>query len=246
MTHPRLTAAAACLLLAGPMAACGAIEDLIPQENEFAQSSAKEIFAAAKQDIESLKSVHVSGSVRDEGTPGQMNLSVSRSGDCHGDLTVAGMSFDLLVADKRVFIRPDAAFFRRSGQTRAQADQSVAALGGRWIEDTSKDFGEVCDLEELFDVSDQGIKNLRKALPGKVTVTGEAQLLGIAVVGLSSTGPKGSFTMNVAVEEPHHVISLTASGTGKTDGGLTYSAHDFPVDTEVPAKADIVRMPTRG
>ena len=239
MARRRTALAGVGLLLVGTTTACGAVSDLIPQKNDFAARTAKEIFGAAKQDITSLEAVHVSGSIRQDGASGTINLSVSRSGECRGSVAFDGIHFDLLVAEKRHFFRPDEAFFRRIGQSPADAQLSVTKVGDRWVEDGKRHVGEVCDFQELFDMSDQGHQSLRKALPGKVTVSGPVDLMGIEAMLLSSTGAKGDYNMYVAVDEPHHVVQLTAVGTKKADGSLTYTEYDIPVDTDVPAPDQI-------
>jgi hypothetical protein len=246
MTLPRTAAFAAGLVLAASMTACGAIEDLIPEKNDFAKGTAKEIFAAAKASVDALDSVHVAGSFRDQGKSLQMDVSVSRSGECRGTFDVQKLHFDLLVAEKRVFFRPDAAYYRKFGQSPALADQTVAFVGDRWIEDKSGKIGKVCDFDELFDVSDKGIKNLRSALPGKVEVGEGAAYVGQESVSLTSTGPKGNFTMTIATEEPHHILGLTAINTHDVDGQATFSDHDIPVDTQIPPADQIIKIPTGG
>ena len=64
MSRNTLALAVALLMISGTTA-CGARKDLDTGQNAFAQGTAEEIFAAARADIRSLESVHVSGTVRD-------------------------------------------------------------------------------------------------------------------------------------------------------------------------------------
>ena len=232
------------LLLAGSMAACGAVSNLIPQESEFAQGSAEEIFAAAQKNLGSLRSVHVQGDLQQGGEHVTIDLSVAKSGDCTGTMGKDGATFELLVAEHRIFFRGDESFYRASGATPEEARQAASVIGDRWVEGDDGDLaGDLCKLDKLFEVSEKGNKSSKKMLPGTVSVTGTTDVAGIETVQLTSTSGKRTYGVYVGVEEPHHIIQLTASGTKKFNGTITFTNHGIPVKTSVPDQADIFVVP---
>ena len=246
MTLVGVARAGVVLLLAGSMAACGAVSNLLEQESEFAQGSAEEIFAAAKKDLGSLRSVHVQGDLQEDDERLTIDLSVSKSGDCTGTMGKDGATFEILVAEHRIFFRGDEAFYRASGATPEEARQAASVIGDRWVEGDDKIVGDLCQLDELFDLSEKGNKTLKKVLPGEVTVVSTAEVAGIETVQLTSTRGKRTYGMYVGVEEPHHIIQLTASGTKDANGTITFTNHDIPVQTSLPDKADIFVVPAGG
>ena len=76
-----------------------------------------------------------------------------------------------------------------------------------------------------------------------MSVTGTTEVAGIETVQLTSTSGKRTYGMYVGVEEPHHIIQLTASGTKDANGTITFTNHGIPVETSVPDKADIFAVP---
>ena len=183
------------------------------------------------------------GDLQDEDERLTIDLSVSKSGDCTGTVGKAGASFELLVAENRIFFRGDEAFYRASGATPEEARQAAAVIGDRWVEGDNKPIGHLCTLDDLFDLSEKGNRTLKKMLPGQVSVVGTAEVAGIETVQLTSTSGKRTYGMYVGVEEPHHIIQLTASGTKKLNGTITFTNHGIPVRTSVPDKADIFVVP---
>ena len=116
----------------------------------------------------------------------------------------------------------------------------MANLGGRWVEDASKKLADSCDFDELLDMSGSGMKKLKKALPGTVSVGDVVDVAGTEAVPLSSTGKKGDFAMYVAVDDPHHIVQLTAARSQEGNGSLVFTDHGFPLDTQIPPPDQIL------
>lgn len=186
--------------------------------------------------LRGASSLTVSGKVWDEGKPMQLNMAVSKTGDCKGTISGQDGSFELIRNAESVFIKADEPFYRAQMKDlpKAQADEAVKQLAGRWLKSKaadpdSKELAALCDLDELLKEFDES----KGAQKGKVTtVDGQEALT------LTTKTTEGVETLHVATKgEPY---LLKASITGKEPSEVTFSGFNKPVQADAPAGKDVI------
>ncbi len=226
LTATTALACAAALGLTGCFAPDGPFPDL--SGSEVADKSVTALRGAA--------SLTVSGKVWDEGKPMQLNMSVSKTGDCRGTIAGQDGSFELIRNSEFVFVKADEPFYRSQMKDlpKEQADEAVKQLSGHWLKSKatdadSKELSALCDLDELLKEFDES----KGAQKGKVTtVDGQEALT------LTTKTTEGIETLLVATKgEPY---LLKASITGKEPAEVTFTGINEPVKADAPAAKDVI------
>ncbi|MGW6983633.1 hypothetical protein ACWGE1_30030 [Streptomyces sp. NPDC054932] len=202
----------------------------------FADLSGSEVADRSVEALRGASSLTVSGKLWEEGKPLQLNMAVSRTGDCRG--TVAGRegSFELIRNSAFVFIKADESFYR--SQTKdlpeEQADEAVARMAGHWLKskasgEDAKELSALCDMNELLEEFEEN----RGAEKGEVTaVDGEKALT------LTTKTAEGTETLLVATEGEPYLLRATV--TGKEPGEVSFTGIDEPVRAEAPDDKDVI------
>jgi hypothetical protein len=252
-SHTRLTLAGQVLALAAllaTLAACGddSSEASPPgggeesHDSTFAEQPLEDILAAVQDDTGAAESVHVEGTVTDDKEKIELDLGVSRDGECSGIIRQDQAELELLAAEGRVFFRPDAAFFEATGLSAEEAAQLVETVGDRWIENEGSGFGEICDLDELLEDDEDGPWGDFEDKDAKASVNGTSEVAGTEVVELRSEKEGDSLSLFVSVAEPHYLVQVTG-GEDDQSGDMTFTEWDEPLQTEVPADSEIFVPP---
>ncbi|MFB7256048.1 hypothetical protein [Streptomyces nojiriensis] len=222
------TAALACAAALGLTGcfASGPFEDLTG--SEVADKSVDALRGAA--------SLTVSGKVWDAGKPMDLNMAVSKSGECRGTIAGPEGSFELIRNASSVFIKADEPFYRSQMKDlpKAEADEAVKQLAGHWLKSKAsdadaKELASLCDLDELLKEFDDS----KGAQKGKVTSVG-----GQKALTLTTKADEGTETLLVATEGTPYL--LKASVTGKEPAEVSFSGFDKPVQAEAPAGEDVI------
>ena len=202
--------------------------------DDFTEQSGKEIATTAKSAMGDLKSVQVKGAITADDEQVDIDLSLSTAGDCTGTIGIAGGSTELLGVDGKVWLKPDAAFWKAAAPD--TADQVQAIVGDKWVlfPDQSGGFGELCDLDELLDelVEEHG---------ASYSKAGEEKVEGDDVVAVTSKDDGETSTGYVRVDEPHYLVKMERT-EGDQPGSVTFSGFDEEVEVEAPADSEVADL----
>lgn len=160
-----------------------------------------------------------------------MNLDLVSGHGARGQMSQNGMSFQLVVAGKSIYINAGQAFWRHIGGSAA-----AQLLQGRWLKApaNSADFASLAALTNLHKLLTALLNNHAKLTKGATsTVNGQS------VVGLTDTGNHG--TLYVATTGKPYPVQISKSGS---DGGrLTFDRFNETVSLAPPANAiDISKL----
>ncbi|MET9692706.1 hypothetical protein ABZY81_30325 [Streptomyces sp. NPDC006514] len=229
-TAHRLTATAAL--------ACAAVLGLTGcfASGPFADLSGSEVADKSVDALRGAASLTVSGKIWDEGKPMELNMAVSKTGDCRGTIASEEGSFELIRNAEFMFIKADEPFYRSQMKDlpKDQADGAVKQLAGHWLKSKasdadSKELASLCDLDELLKEFDDS----KGAKKGEVTsVSGQKALT------LTTKTDEGTETLLVATEGTPYL--LKAGITGKEPAEVSFSGFDKPVQAEAPADKDVI------
>lgn len=207
------------------------------EENDLASESIEEIGTQVNAAMSDLTSVHL---VVDRGTgPSnlQIDLRINDAGECEGEFTGGGVTAEILSADDRVFLRPDAGYWSASGLSAEAAAEIVATADGRWIEGSS-DPG----TSSLLGICTDGVSTLAgdefdpaTFADAGWTVGEEGDVDGEPALALDKAG---TTTAWIATEGTPWI--LLAESSGENAGTVRFSEHDEAFDFEVPADDEIV------
>ncbi|MFD7262376.1 hypothetical protein [Streptomyces sp. NPDC059874] len=228
---PIATAALACAAALG-LTGCSAFGPTGP----FPDLTGSQVADKSVTALRGTTSLTVSGNVWEEGKQTQLNMQVSKSGDCKGTISTQDGSFELIRNGEFVFIKADEPFYR--GQMKdlpkEQADAAVKMLAGHWLkskatDEDSKELATLCDLAELLKEFDDS----QGAQKGKVTT-----IDGKEALTLTTKTTDGTETLLVATQgEPY---LLKASNTGKEPGEISFSKFNEPVQAVAPTGKDVI------
>lgn len=204
MRQRTVPAVAVALVASAALAACGGSSGNAPTDNGVAAKSPVQIVAAANSAITGLKSVHVVGSIVSSGQPIGLNLDLVSGMGGRGNMTIDGLSVQLIDVGKFVYINGSKAFWLRFGNAAA-----AALLQGKWLKasTTSGSFASLAallDLRHLLSAMLAGHGTLAKG----PTTTVEGQ----KVVGITDTSHGG--TLYVATVGKPYPVELLKTGTG--------------------------------
>jgi hypothetical protein len=215
----RILGPAAVLVLTGALAACGG-----SSSNGEADKTPTEILTDGKKAALDAGSVHVSGSITDQGTTIGVDLRIGKDAGA-GTMTLRGSKIDLVRVGDTVYIRAPASFYTSLG-----AGQGVGQLlDGKWLKAsaTSKEFADLAQLTAIGAFTKQALKP-----DGTVTKGSETTVDGQKVIELKSS--KGG-SLYVATTGKPYPVELKGSGTSK--GTITFSDWGASVKAQAPAKS---------
>ncbi|MGW6575108.1 hypothetical protein ACWGAN_23525 [Streptomyces sp. NPDC054945] len=202
----------------------------------FADLSGSEVADKSVDTLRGAASLTVSGKIWDEGKPLDLNMAVSKAGDCRGTIAGQDGSFELIRSGAFVFIKADEPFYRSQmkDMPKAEADEAIKMLAGHWLkskasEADSKELASLCDLDELLKEFDDS----KGAEKGKVT-----SVDGRKALTLTTKTDEGTETLLVATEGKPYL--LKASITGKEPSEVSFSGIDKPVNAEAPTGKDVI------
>ncbi|MFJ6485406.1 MULTISPECIES: hypothetical protein [unclassified Streptomyces] len=229
-TAHRLTATAA-LACAAALGLTGCFAS-----GPFADLSGSEVADKSVDALRGATSLTVSGKIWADGKPMDLNMAVSKTGDCRGTMAGQEGSFELIRNAQFVFIKADEPFYRSQMKDlpKDQADGAVKLLAGHWLKSKvsdadAKELASLCDLDELLKEFDDS----KGAEKGKVTsVDGQKALT------LTTKTDEGTETLLVATEGTPYL--LKAGITGKEPAEISFSGFDKPVQAEAPADKDVI------
>lgn len=237
-TLHRLTAATAVACTA----ALGLTGCLGSASGPFPDLSGSQVADKSVTALRGASSLTVSGKVWDEGKPMELNMAVSKTGECKGTISSPDGSFELIRTAESVFVKADEPFYRSQMKDlpKEQADEAVKQLAGHWLktkasDSDSEELSALCDLDELL----KGFDKSQGAEKGKVvTVDGQEALTLTTQTTDGTEGGDGTETLLVATQgEPY---LLKATSTGKEPADLSFTGINKPVQADAPTGKDVI------
>jgi hypothetical protein len=215
-------------VLAGVViAACGSSS---PSGNGITSKSASQILTAATNAIESASSVHVAGAETASGQTSKLDLQIVAGKGAKGTISQSGLSFQLIIVDKAVYIYGTKAFLQHFG-----GSAGAQLFEGKWLKapSSSSDFSSLSALSNLHQVA----SGLLKA-HGTLTKGSTSTVNGQKVIALKdSTGGE----LFVATTGKPYPIELSKGGSGAQH--VDFTDYDASVALTPPAKSiDISKL----
>jgi hypothetical protein len=209
------------LLVAAFLAGCGSSSS----GNGIASKSPAEIIAAAKQAADTAATVHVAGTIINEGTPLSIDMELLAGKGGRGRITIEGVSIELIRVGGAVYINGSQAFYRHlAGPTAAKL------LQGKWLKapEKSGNFASLASLTDLTKLIDTTLTS-HGTLARDGTKTVDAQKV-VAIKDVSQGG-----TLYVAAAGAPYPIELAKDGGG--GGRIVFDRWNKPVTLTAPANA---------
>ena len=209
------------LLLVLAIAGCGSSSS--SSGNGVASKSADEIVAEAKKAASGATSVHVSGSINNEGKQIGINLHLSTGKGATGSLTLQGENINIVETGSYFYLQAGESFYKSLGGTAA-----AQLLRGKWLK-APLSSGEFASLAGLTNLS----KLLGSTLSahGTLTKTGTTTVNSTAVVGVADTGKQG--TLYVATTGTAYPVAIVK--TGSSGGKISFDEWNQPVTITAPS-----------
>jgi hypothetical protein len=218
---------------------CGG-DDKSDAADDFAKKKADDIVATAKADMKELDSVHYTGELSSGGQEISLDIRATSDGTCAGSFGVGEGSAEILGVDGENWFKPNEAFWRV--QAPDQADAIIAAVGDKWVADSSGEFTQFCDLDALLDdVLDESAEGATYTVDGTEEIDGET----VVKVDREDEGEDGVSSGYVLAESPHYLVKI-AKTSGDDAGTLTFAEFNEDVTVEAPAADEVVDLNSIG
>lgn len=239
-----ITLAAAVLGAAALLTGCGGDDDSDggtssdggADTSAFTDQSAEEIADAAKEAMSGLESVRMSGAITTGGQEVELDLALSKAGECAGTISLGGASAELIGTDGTAWFKPSDEFW--SAQAGAQAETIISLVAGRWVVVPGDDdsFSQFCNLDSMLEqmVSGDGADSYEK---GDVSDVDGTEAIAIT----SNDEENGSSMGYVQVEGDHYLVKIERT-EGEDLGAMTFSDFNEEIDAEAPPAEDVVDL----
>ncbi|WP_438291141.1 hypothetical protein [Streptomyces sp. HUAS TT7] len=205
--------------------------------------TADEISQRSHEALLGAKSLHITakGDLRTPGSPASFDLTLDRSGNCRGSVSLGPQgSVEIVKRGADVWMKPDAAFWRNEVPGGGSALASL--VGNRYLKGTTddpvlRDTTGVCDLDTFQKYLDTSAKmpatGLTKGRPTTVD--------GAAVIPVTATEQGRTYTLDVAATgRPYPVRITVAQGSAAPDATVRFGGFDQPVPAATPSAAETV------
>ncbi len=213
--HPAGLALALAALLLGGCGGSGA-------GNGVAARAPAQILAAATAAAEGAASVHLAGGLGSGGGGLSLELELLRGKGGQGQIRVDGQSIQLIAIDPAIYVRGNAAFYRRlAGPAGAEI------LQGKWLK-LLPGSGEYSALASLIHLDP--LLNLLLGDHGALAKGASSTVAGHSVIALHDLTHGG--TLYVATSGTPYPIEILAPGTA--GGRLLLDRWDEPVTLQAP------------
>lgn len=182
-----------------------------------------EVATAAADALEKAGAVHVAGTMSVAGEDSQIDLHL-QGGDATGSITMGGAELQLISVDGAVYMKTSPEFWTNMGLPA----EAGAMFDGKWI---AVPPAQAAEFEEFSLAGIAG--ELRNPSDGEIKdeVTSD-EVDGKSVVVVEQ---EDGSTVKVADDEPSYPLEMT--GTGDSEGKLTFSRFGEKEDITAPADA---------
>ncbi|MFA7767940.1 hypothetical protein [Streptomyces sp. NRRL S-448] len=181
--------------------------------------------------LRGASSFTVSGKTMTRGVPTQVNLSISKTGECKGTMSLQTGYAKVIRTRDHVFVQSDEAFARAQTQDmpKEEADQAFKDATTLWMRKKASDpalkgLTALCDRDGML----KAFYGLGDAVQGGPTEVDGQKALTITAAG---------HVFLVATEGEPYLLKATKGGPEGID--LAYTAVNQPVQVDVPADKDV-------
>ncbi|KJK46598.1 hypothetical protein [Streptomyces sp. NRRL F-4428] len=181
--------------------------------------------------LRGASSFTVSGKTMTKGVATQVNLSVSKTGECKGTMSLTTGYLKMVRAQGDVFLQSDKAFARvqTEGLPKEEADALFEDATTRWLRKEASDPA----LKGLVGLCDRdGMLKSFYGLPG-TQQEGLTEVDGRPAVTITAA----KHVFRVAADGEPYLLKVTAGGPEGID--LTYTGINEPVQVDVPDEKDV-------
>jgi hypothetical protein len=196
-----------------------------------ASKAPEQILAAASQAIEAANSVHVVGSVVDNGIQVRLDLHLARGRGGQGEVSENGLSFELISTGRVLYIQGSAAFWTHFGGANA-----AKLFHGKWLK--APDSGQFGTLGRL--ATTQGLVGQLLSKHGKLSRGGRTTVDGQPAVGVVDRTQGG--TLFVATTGRPYPLEIVKRGSN--GGYVKFTDFNRPVKLTPPSKS--ISLPNGG
>jgi hypothetical protein len=210
-------------MLTAALAACGSSSSS-SSGNGVAGKSPDEIVNAAINSVSTVKSVHVSGMVTDQGMPITLDLNLASGQGGTGTLAQNGLSFQIVAVNQTVYINGSQAFWEHFGGAAA-----AKLFQGKWLKAPAT--GQFSSFAQLTNPQQLLTKVLSSH--GSLTKGSTSTVNGQPVIAVHDASHGG--TLYVATTGPAYPIQVTGSGAQSLH--LTFDKFNEPVTLTPPSGA---------
>jgi len=215
-----LRLALALALCAALLAGCGSSGG--STGNGLASKSPEQIVAAAKAASLGAATVHISGSVVDEGKPISIDMELVAGKGAKGHITVEGATIEVVELEKAFYVKGSSAFYTHVGGAAA-----AKLLQGKWLKaPTSK--GEFAAFAQLTNLSK--LLNSTLSSHGRLTSAPTITINGEKAVGVTDAEHGG--TLYVAATGTPYPVEIAKGGSG--GGKILLDRWNQPVTLTAP------------
>ena len=221
------------------LAACGGGGDGDDSgDSEFATESAATIQKASVDDMKTLDSLHMDGSITQQGGEIGLDLSLTTEGDCSGTISRGDSgNAEVVSLEGTSWFRPDEEFWRAQGGP--AADQIISTVGDNWVQlpEGDESFASFCDLDGLL----EQIENDDDEKPSEKGETEDVD--GQEAIKLTRENKEGGGTTTVwvAVDDPHHILKVEREG-GDSPSSVSFSEFGEDVSIEAPGADEVITV----
>jgi hypothetical protein len=210
-------------LLLAASAGCGGSSK---KSNGVASKPADAIVAAALAATNSAKSVHVSGTIPENGRQLTLDLHIAGSRGGSGWMAEKGARADIVRIGPKAYMKGSAAFWISFGGKAA-----AQILAGRWIvgSATSGNFASLTPLTDLHKLVGGMLSSHGKLVKGATTT-----IAGRSVIAVTDTTTQGG-TLYIATTGQPYPVELVE--TGASAGKLTFDQWNAAVTLTAPKGA---------
>jgi hypothetical protein len=219
---PRILAAAALALPVTALTGCGSSSSGV---NGIAAKKPAQILATAKAQALGAATVHVAGSILEEGKPISLNMELVGGMGGMGTLSLGGLEIELIDVDKTVYVKGSAAFY-----SHFLGSAAARLLPGKWLKSAAAK-GPLASLATLANPSD--LIDDALADHGPLARIGGATVNGRRAVGISDRASSGA--LYVASTGTPYPLELRTGPAGS--GEIVFDRWNKPVTLEPPRNA---------
>jgi hypothetical protein len=193
--------------------------------NGVSSKSPTEILAASKAAADSAGSVHVAGTLTNNGTRITLNLSLASGQGGRGQISQNGLSFKLIVVGDTIYIKGSPAFYSHFGGTAA-----TRLFQGKWLKAPASggELGSLAALTNFGQLIDQSLTSQGTLAKGATTT-----VAGAPAIELRDTSHDGSlFVASTGKPYPIEIVKH-----GSETGHITFTDWHQPVSLSAPSGA---------
>ena len=220
--------ALALVLTAALLAGCGSSGSSNPtaKPNGEASRPAARVLADAKAAATNASSAHVSGSLKSDGTPITLDLSMARGKGATGSMSTNGLKFDLVRIGDTLYIRGSDAFLKRFAGTAV-----AQLLHNRWLKAPATR-GRLSSLAPLTSIS--GLFSVISSHHGTLANDGQTTYNGAKVIAIRDTSDNSK--LYVAATGKPYPVALAGGKKGQS-GAVAFEDWNKPVSLSTPSDA---------